>query len=196
LRRNRDAARRGHDLLERKREALVRELAQRSRRYADAVGEAVSALAAARAALHRADVELGRATVDASSLAQPPTAAVEWRQRRLLGASVPEIVDVSPPFRPRYGAATTSESLDDAGESFAALVPILARLASSSAAVETLQNALARTSRRVNALERVILPRLDEELHRLAGVVEEDERDEGLRRRCLTRSRASARAGA
>lgn len=190
LRRSREAARRGHDLLDRKREALIRELAERTRHHARIEGEAASALEAARRALRRADVEMGREAVDAASLAQPPSAGVEWRDRRVLGASVPEITDVSLPFRPHYGAAATSESLDRAGAAFASLIGFLARLAASELAIRNLREALARTSRRVNALEKVILPGLERELHTLASAVEEEERDEGLRRRCRVLARA------
>jgi vacuolar-type H+-ATPase subunit D/Vma8 len=87
------------------------------------------------------------------------------------------------PFRPRYGPGGTAESLDQAGKAFAEALPVLVRLAKEELAVRNLQHGFAQTVRRLNAIEKVVLPRLDHEIREVGSALEEEERDEALRRK-------------
>ena len=50
-------------------------------------------------------------------------------------------------------------------------------------AVRNLQRGFAKTVRRLNALEKVVLPRLDDEITAVTTALEEEDRDEALRRK-------------
>jgi V/A-type H+-transporting ATPase subunit D len=182
LRRELTAARDGRELLDRKREAILRTLSDRTPR-AQALGHTVAtALAAARAALATAQIELGRTAVDAATLAQPRIVSVEATEMSVVGIPVPRLRAVVAPFRPRYGPVGTSATLDRAGAAFTAILPSLLALASAEAAIRRLRRALTRTVRRLNALDMMVLPQLSREIHVVTAALEEDERDEAVRR--------------
>ncbi len=194
LKREEFAARRGRQLLDEKREVLVRELSRaRSRREEEARRAAIS-LSAARAAAAQAEVELGHAALEAAALAQKPAAQVTLSPRSFLGVSLPAVSGRFEAFRARYAPGGTAESLDRAARAYAELVPLLLRLAQEELAVANLSEALARTNRRWNALDRVLLPELAREIRRVEGALEEEARDEAVRARRLARARTRAAA--
>ena len=193
LRRNRAAAERGRELLEQKHEVLLRELLRRQHVLEAVAAQVTAALTEARTLLRAAQIELGRAVIDAAVLAQRETAPVELRTRTLLGVALPGLRGQSPAFRPSYAPGGTAESLDRAGAAFAALLPRLARLAEEDVAVRNLQRGLAKTLRRLNALDKIVLPHLDGEIHAVTSALEEEERDEAFRhKRWLAAHRARA----
>lgn len=183
LRREREAARRGQDLLEQKREVLLRELLRRTRLRDEVADRAAAALAGARARLREARTELGRLAVDSAALAQTEIVSVERRAKTLLGIALPALQGRFKPFRPRYGLGGTAESLDRAGSAFAEALPVLVRLAEEELAVRNLREGFAKTIRHLNALEKVVLPRLDDEIRAVTTALEEEDRDEALRRK-------------
>jgi H(+)-transporting ATP synthase subunit D len=183
LRQEGRAARLGRDLLDSKREAILRELVERTRRSSAQRLTATEALEKARTALREAMVELGTRAADAAALAQPPIASVEWRSGTLVGVPIPRLQATLRPFTPHYGAAATSASLDRAGAGFAAALPALVVLAEEEEAVRNLQAGLSKTVRRLKALEQYVIPRLEREAHEVAAALEEEDRDESIRRR-------------
>jgi V/A-type H+/Na+-transporting ATPase subunit D len=199
LRRQRAAARRGQELLEQKREVLLREMLRRTRLRNEIRDRAGAELRSARLHLREAETELGRQTCASAALAQPAVASVERGTKALLGIALPTLRARFVPFRPRYGPGGTAESLDQAGRAFAEALPVLVRLAEEELAVRNLQRGFAQTVRRLNALEKVVLPRLDHEIRQVTSALEEEERDEGLRRKswlaATGRSRHEPRRG-
>jgi V/A-type H+-transporting ATPase subunit D len=183
LRQERRAAHLGRDLLDNKREAILRALLDRSRRRAALAGRAEAALARARAALRESCVDVGADGVDAAGLAQPTAASVEWLSGSVVGVPTPRLRALVKPFAPSYGAAGTSARVDEAGALFAAVVPVLVELAEHAEAVRNLGIGLAKAVRRLRALEQVVIPRLERDARELAAALEEEERDEALRRR-------------
>lgn len=191
LRLERQAARLGRDLLDNKREAILRALADHGRRRTDTQAAAADAWRRARLALAAARIELGGRTVDAAALAQPRGAGVEWRAGSVVGVPTPRLTAQVPAFVPQYGAASTSAALDHAGLQYAALVNALVAYAEEDEAVRNLQLGLAKTIRRLKALEEVVLPRLEREARDVAVALEEDERDDTVRsRRAVAYARA------
>jgi V/A-type H+-transporting ATPase subunit D len=184
------AATRGRDVLERKRELYLLELRRRTAELRDARRPIEQSLGAARAAMTRARVELGRASVEAAVLAQPENAAVELRSASVLGTRVPRLAfGPGGGFHPGYGPLGTAASLDEAGAAFAEVLPRLVRLAELEAARAALRRGLRKTARRLVALERVIVPRFQAELAAVVSGLEEDERDEAVRRRAWLAAR-------
>lgn len=182
LRRQRDAARRGRDLLDDRREALLREVLSRRGAVAEARSRAAERLAAARAALAEADVEMGLDAVEAAALAQAGGVAVDAHVERVAGVTVTVLRAPAHPFAARYGPGGTSASLDRAGRAYAAVLPLLVELASAERILVALSSALTKTNRRLRALENVLLPDLDREIARTASELEEEERDGAVRR--------------
>jgi V/A-type H+-transporting ATPase subunit D len=189
LQQDRRAARLGHELLDSKREAILRELLQRVRRLHDSQRSVREALNDARSVLDEAVLEMGSAQVEAAVLSQPVSASLDVRPGSLVGVLMPRLHVRWRPFSPHYGTGATSARLDDAGRLFAALLPRLAELAEEAEAVRNLNTGLLKTVRRLKALERVVIPRLEQEVRDVAATLEEEERDESVRRKAwLTRA--------
>ena len=191
LRLERQAASLGRELLDDKREAILRALLERSRRRA-AAAEAMAALQSRAArALQGARMELGARAVDRAALAQPVEATVEFRHGSVVGVATPRLAIAIAPFSPRYGPAATGADLDRAGVEYSSLTQAIVRFAEEDEAVRNLQSGLARTVRRLKALEEIVMPRLDREFREVTVALEEDERDDTVRRQAAGSRRTS-----
>lgn len=183
LRRDRAAAERSAELLDRKREVLLREIARRERLRDELRGVVAMHYADARQRLGVARVDLGLAAIEAAALAQPARFAITQRVTSVMGVRIPQLTASVEPYRAFYGAAATAESLDECGAAFAALIPHLVALAQEESAVVRLSAAMKKTAKLLNALQKVVLPRIESEIHAIVDGIEEDERDEAVRRR-------------
>ena len=130
--------------------------------------------------------------LDGAALAQPPSVSVERRAASLLGVPVPRLSLRAPPHRPAWGPLAGAASLDRAGAAFAALLPALVSLAEREAEVAALRLGMRRAARRLGALERVVLPELRAAIDAAESAIEEEERDEHIRRRTWLSSRSAA----
>lgn len=194
LRRTLEAARHGREVLEQKRELLLRELRARRRVAAEARVRTRALLEAAHRPLTAARIEIGTMGVEAAVLAQPETASVEWRRGTLMGVTLPKLSMRPNPFVPQYGPMGTCAQLDVAGRAFAAVLPELVKLAEEELAVRALRRGLSQTTRRLSALEQVVIPELERDLREVSAALEEEERDEFLRRKRWVESQPT-RAG-
>ena len=195
LRRERVSARRAADLLERKREVLLRETTRRAARL-EAMRSALGRDRRAAAALLRvAQVEIGSRSVAAAGLAQSLTAEIAKRVTAVMGVRIDELRASARPYRAVYGAASTRASLDAAGAAFTALLPRAIELAAEEGAVSRLRVALRKVTKVVNALQKVILPHLERQIRLTVESIDEEERDEAVRRKILMAVRASPRHG-
>jgi V/A-type H+-transporting ATPase subunit D len=183
LRRGLNAAREGRQLLDRKREAIVRALADHLSRRAARLQAARPAIAAARASLAAAQDQHGRAAVAAAAIAQPVLDGCRRDTASIAGVRVPTLSLLHAPFIPHYGPTSGSPALDRAGAAFVNAVETLVALAAEDSVVRQLRAALARTARRLNALDHVVIPGIAGDLRAITSALEEEERDEATRRR-------------
>jgi V/A-type H+-transporting ATPase subunit D len=183
LQQDRRAARLGWELLDNKREAILRELLLRTRRRDELRSAMRQALRDARRMLREARIEIGGAHIDRAALAQPVSVSVDMRHGSIVGVPMPRLQPRMDAFVPQYGTAATTASLDAAGARFSALLPTLIALAQEEGAVRNLHAGLVKTVRRLKALEQVVIPRLERDVHEVAAALEEDERDESVRRK-------------
>ena len=191
LRRDRIAAARSAELLERKREVLLRETAARIAKR-DALRESVTrVLAAANHKLAVARVWHGVERVAAAALAQPLACTIESRELSIMGVRLIELRAEAQPFRAMYGPAATSQALDAAAIAFHNLLPDVIRLAGEEHAVSRLRLTLRKTTKLVNALQKIVLPRLLREIRLIVESIEEEERDESVRRKVWLRRTTS-----
>jgi len=183
LRRERLAAERSAELLDRKREVLLREIARRERLRAQLRDVVAMHYSEARQRLDVARVELGLPAIEAAALAQPARLEIAQRITSVMGVRIPQLGATVEPYRAFYGAAATAESLDECGAAFTALIPHLVALAQEESAVVRLSAAMKKTTKLLNALQKVVLPRIERDIHAIVDGIEEDERDEAVRRR-------------
>ncbi|HEU5358328.1 MAG TPA: V-type ATP synthase subunit D, partial [Gemmatimonadales bacterium] len=192
---------RGADLLRRKREALVAELFRLARPASDARGRIEQAAEEAYVALLPALTEHGAAGLRA--LGWPARDyPVELAPGMVWGVPASRIVS-RPPVPRTLGARGTAPaavggSAVRAADRFERLVEELLEAAPREMLLRRIGEALARTSRQVNTLERRLAPRLARDIVRVRQVLEEREREErvrldGLLRRRRSRPAAEAR---
>ena len=77
---------------------------------------------------------------------------------------------------PNYGLATTSSDLDDAIAKFQGILPLLVRLSHIERTIHLLADEIESTRRRVNALEHVLIPELEQAVKSVEMRLEEIER--------------------
>jgi V/A-type H+/Na+-transporting ATPase subunit D len=183
LRRDRIAAKRSADLLDRKREVLLREIARRRRLLATLRATAGALHAAAREKLAIARVELGMRGVEAAALAQPARYALSHHAMSVMGVRLPQLGATVEPYRAFYGAAATTESLDECGAAFTELIPHLVALAQEELSVARLSAATRKTTKLLNAVRKVVLPEIEKDIRTISEGIEEDDRDEAARNR-------------
>lgn len=181
LRRDRQAAQRGAELLDRKREVLLHETSRRSARAESMRKEAECQYRDAIAALHVAEVEVGREGVMSAAVAQTMTCHIESHRSTVMGVGFTEVRAAAEPFRAQYGAAATGASLDAAASAFNSLLPHVIELAAEESALARLRLAVRKATKIVNALQKVILPRLAEQIRTTVDSIAEEERDEAVR---------------
>ena len=177
-------AQQGRELLEEKRTALMCEFL----RVADRVMAGSDALqqsaAEARWALARAEGVAGREAVRSAAMATRGELALEVRAANVMGVRVPVIEQkrvARSALGRGYSITGTSVTIDEAAAAFEAEVDSVIQLAESELRLTRLAAEIQRTSRRVNALEHVLIPRLSAERNYIQMALDERERADHFR---------------
>jgi V/A-type H+-transporting ATPase subunit D len=176
-RRSREAvARRGHNLLEQKRAALLAELRRLGLEVADKRAELERIAAAARRALGQAIVTDGPQAVASAAIAAGGSIPAEVSSRIIAGVRVVEL-NAGRASRPRiergYALTASTAVTDQVAGSFEAELDALLELAAAELNLRRLSAEVARTTRQVNALEQVVIPRLASEQRYIAATLDQ-----------------------
>lgn len=177
-------ARQGLELLQQKRAALLRELMQVTDRALARSDALQASAAAARRALARAEAYAGTAAVRSAAMAARDELPLDVQAVNVMGVAVPVIEQkrVSRSVLGRgYAPAGTAVVVDEAAAAFETEVSDLIELAQSELRLKRLAAEIQQTSRRVNALEHVVLPRLEGERDRIQLALDERERTDHFR---------------
>lgn len=174
-------ARKGHDLLEQKRQVLMMELTTTIAAARDLQKEVASVFAEAYDALQRANVSLGIDRVDEIAHSIPEERHFMIRLHSVMGVEIPEVDPIEARTSPAYSFWDTSGSMDVAYLAFRKVLVVLARLAEVENAVYRLAVQIRRTHRRVNALEKVVIPSTLSSVASISAVLEEGEREDFVR---------------
>ncbi|MFZ5910607.1 MAG: V-type ATP synthase subunit D [Chloroflexota bacterium] len=181
----------GRDLLEQKRTALLKEFL----RMADTVLERSDALqfaaTNARHALARTDAIAGTEAVRSAALASRAELPLEVTTTRVMGVKVPHIEQkhISRSMLDRgYAITGTSTTIDEAASAFESEVEAIIELAETELRLTRLAEEIQRTSRRLNALEHFLIPRLEAECDFIQMVLDERERADHFRLKLVKRT--------
>ncbi len=170
-------ARLGRELLDQKRSILVAELMSLVDQAAAWDERVAGELAAAYRALEDASMAMGKLKVASLSNAVDARSSIKLRQRRVMGVSLP-VVDTSfqdkPPY---YSPMGTSSRLDAAAKEFRDALTQMGKLAELKVSIMRLAVEVKRTIRKVNALEKIAVPELEESVRFIRDRLEENERD-------------------
>lgn len=183
---------RGHDLLEQKRKILMGELMGRIKEVREIQESMHTVFGEAYFSLQMANVSMGIDSVEKIALVVPEEDRFIVRLRSVMGIDIPEVDRIEPNVTPIYsmgGTATgTSSVLDNAYVNARKVVALIARLAEIETSVYRLAVQIRKTLRRVNALEKVFIPRSEKQIRLIGAALDENERED------LTRIKLSSTA--
>lgn len=176
---------RGHKLLKDKRDELMRQ-------FLDLVRENKALRQKVEAALESSNRRfmLARAAMQDEAL---NTALLAPKQEIFLDCDTRNVMSVEIPqftYKTRtpnqgdifsYGFAFTSGELDEAVESLSGILPDLLRLAETEKSCQLMAAEIEKTRRRVNALEHVMIPELQENIKYITMKLDENERSTQIR---------------
>jgi V/A-type H+/Na+-transporting ATPase subunit D len=188
----------GRDLLKERRSALVREFNHLGGSALESLDVLDRDAADAGRFLGLTIAANGLGPVESAAFAAQGEVELSLRTRNVAGIAIVEIAK-EPVARARtargYSLAGTSARIDGVAERFEAVLDRLLDVAALELSVRRLAKEIARTTRRMNALEHVVVPRLEAERARIALVLEEREMEDRVRLRRMRSKGALAGVG-
>ncbi len=184
LKRRVKLADKGHRLLKEKRDALISEFMLVIKEYRDARRRVEENLRIAFYNLLMAEVLLGSRDLEQISGITTRDIGLEFVTKNIMGVSIPilEIGDVVRRINERgYGFLSTTAKLDDAAKGFEESLLLIVKLAEVEESVRRIAQEVEKTKRRVNALEYIVIPRLNATIKHIEMRMEEIEREGFLR---------------
>jgi V/A-type H+-transporting ATPase subunit D len=170
-------ARLGHDLLDQKRNILVLELLALVDETVDFQEKVVHALSEAYRNLEEAVMHMGKLKVVNLSSAVNISAEITLKQRRVMGVRLPVVETSFSEHPPYYSLMGTSFWIDSSLKEFKEALQLMGRLAELKISIIRLAVEVRKSIRKVNALEKIAIPDLQQAVSFIQSRLEENERD-------------------
>lgn len=170
-------ARLGYDLLDQKRNILVLELLHIVDQCVDIQDQAEKALERAYRTLEEAVLKMGKLKLTTLASAVNIESEIKITQRRVMGVQLPVVETSFKEHPPYYSPMGTSFWIDSSLQNFKEALSVMGRLAELKISITRLARELRKTIRKVNALEKIAIPDLDESVSYIQNRLEETERD-------------------
>lgn len=167
----------GWELLDQKRKILVVELMGLIDRAVEAQEEVEKKLNLAFKALDQAMLRMGRRDLSLVALGMHIRSDIKFSERRVMGVSIPKVMVDFDDRSPYVAAAESSIWVDEATLRFREVLKLLGTLAEARIALMRLSREVAKTIRRVNALEKIFIPDYQETLKYIIMALEEMDRE-------------------
>jgi V/A-type H+-transporting ATPase subunit D len=177
-------ARQGRDLLKEKRNALLKELMRIAEQVVRSNDELEQSVSESLAALALAEALDGPEAVQSAAMAAQGQVSLTATITNVMGVLTPIIEHKSVrrgPLDRGYSLSTVSSRIEAVAEAFEHQLDLIVELASSEMRLRRLAEEIGRTTRRVNALENVLVPRLEAQRNYVQMVLEEREREDLFR---------------
>jgi V/A-type H+-transporting ATPase subunit D len=183
-------AKQGRDLLEHKYKALMKEflrVADTAMKWSDALQLASDE---ARRALARAEVYAGSEAIRSAALATQAELPLDMTFTSVMGVKVPiiEQKDLTHSILERgFSITGSSITIDEAASAFEIEMNVIIRLAEFELRLTRIADELQRTSRRLNALEHVLIPQFEDERDYIQMMLDERERSDHFQLKLVKR---------
>ena len=177
VRRDLGFASEGWELLDQKRKILVVELMGLIDRAVEAQEEVEAKLKQAFEALDQSMLRMGRREVNLIALGMNIESNVTFSEKRVMGVSLPRVRVELEDRSPYFAAAESSIWIDETIKRFREVLQLLGNLAEARISLMRLSREVAKTIRRVNALEKIFIPDYEETLNYIETAIEESERE-------------------
>ena len=184
----------GVNLLKNKRDALVKEFFTMVREMFSFRDELDERVRKAANALNLALGIDGPHVVKSVGMSTKRQVSLEVERRNIWGIRVPELEKksvVRSVMARGYGIHTVSSRIDRAANSFEGILNLIITMASNEVRVKRLGDEIRKTTRRVNALEQVVIPALKGQTRFIESTLEEREREDLFRLKRLKKMRES-----
>jgi len=181
----------GHSLLKEKRDALIKEFFEILDRVQGSRDEVEKKLAIAYAELNKAQIDMGDMAVKRAALSVRESIELDISSRSIMGVSVPVVKSKSTHndvISRGYGFAGTSANLDIAAKEFEESIKIIIELGEIEKTIIMLAKEVEATKRRVNALEHVMIPRINNTISFIEMRLEEMEREQFVQLKVIKRN--------
>ncbi len=176
LKRQLQTAKRGHKLLKDKQDALIQKFVTLSMEARDKRTKIMSHLQDIYGDFQRARGAISDKFLEAAVFGASTEAKVITKRENVMGVIVPRL-SLEKEVKPySYGYVTTSGELDIALKKLAELLPELLKLGELENEVTKISHEIERTKRRVNALEYVLIPNLEETIKFISMKLDENAR--------------------
>ncbi|RAP47044.1 MAG: V-type ATP synthase subunit D [Methanosphaera sp. rholeuAM74] len=181
----------GHSLLKEKRDALIKEFFEILDRVQGSRDEVEKKLAIAYSELNKAQIDMGDMAVKRAALSVRESIELDISSRSIMGVSVPVVNSKSTTndvISRGYGFAGTSANLDLAAKEFEESIKIIIELGEIEKTIIMLAKEVESTKRRVNALEHVMIPRINNTISFIEMRLEEMEREQFVQLKVIKRN--------
>lgn len=182
LRKRRKIAERGEDLLREKLDALMIEFFQFAREISALRAKTQDILNRTYMRFGEAQMLMGPIGLEGTALTTQDRFEVDASTRNVIGVSIPYVqVEVKPLEGYPYAMIGTSAKLDEAVSLMTEAVKNVVELSAAEAAIRRLAEAIAATKRRVNSLEYVVIPRIQNTIRYIEMMLQERAREDFFR---------------
>ncbi|KAF5075593.1 V-type ATP synthase subunit D [Methanobacterium aggregans] len=182
----------GHGLLKEKRNALIMEFFNILERVQGSRDMVEENLKEAYEDLAKAQITMGELAVHKASMAVKESVEVDIDSRSIMGVVVPVIESTSTQTRTMvnrgYGFVDTSVKLDEAAKKFEESIKLIIELGEIEKTIILLASEIESTKRRVNALEHIIIPRVENTVKYIEMRLEEMERESFVRLKMIKKT--------
>lgn len=180
VKRSRELAENGFDLMDKKRNILIHELMTLIDSATELQNRIDQTFSEAYHAMRIANISMGG--FEDISVALPVDDSVRVRYRSVMGVELPTVnstptdTSVLP-----YGFLGTTSALDDAYKKFSKVKELTLELAGLENSIYRLAYYIKKAQKRANALHNIVIPGLEEDISRISEQLEEKEREEFVR---------------
>ena len=185
----------GHSLLKEKRNALIMEFFNILERVKGSRDEVTVKLQEAYQDLTAAQVAMGDLAVKKAAMSVTESVDLDIDSRSVMGVVVPVIdseIQKRTIVERGYGFTDTSVKLDDAAKKFEESIQLIIELGEIEKTIMLLAGEIESTKRRVNALEHIIIPRLENTVKYIEMRLEEMERENFVRLKMIKKTMKEA----
>jgi len=180
-----NTAQQGMELLKSKRDALLAEFMKLVDQTVQHSDELAAALRKAQYGLEVAQATGGEAAVHSVALASTGETLIDIDGRTIMGVMVPDIKQVPSArknaFTRGYSPTGVSLRIDDAAQGFEEAIDAILTYAETEVSLRRLGEEISKTNRRVNALEQIRIPELQEQVAYIGQTLDERTREELFR---------------
>ncbi len=170
-------AREGFELLEQKREILIMELMRLVEEVKLLERDLDKRVSSAYGSLKQMLLRVGREGARDVSAGIQFEYATQEKHGKLMGIPLPTVDVRMPRMELKYSFMSTNSACDATTVEFFELLKLISRMAEIRTMVWRLAKEVRKTQRRVNALEKIVIPDVEETKKFIEGVLEERERE-------------------